>query len=110
MYRTEDGEYYFYEYSNTYSVAEPGNTILHKYFFTDDAPGELREELIAGDSEEYTEVIELNHAHLRGDPTENVSILPEGAQLGDYPYVYDAAKVDDTYYVLSSPSWMPMEI
>ena len=101
VYRTEDGEYYFYEYSNTYSVAEPGNTILHKYFFTDDAPGELREELIAGDSEEYTEVIELNHAHLRGDPTENVSILPEGAQLGDYPYVYDAVKVDDTYYVLS---------
>ncbi|MBR3261719.1 MAG: hypothetical protein IKF93_01185 [Lachnospiraceae bacterium] len=110
VYRTEDGEYYFYEYSNTYSVAEPGNTILHKYFFTDDAPGELREELIAGDSEEYTEVIELNHAHLRGDPTENVSILPEGAQLGDYPYVYDAAKVDDTYYVLSfreRRSWSP---
>ncbi len=99
--RLEDGTYTFYEYSNTYSISEAGNTILHQYFFTEDAPGELREELIPGDSEEYLEVMEMNHAYLRRDPTENAAIVPEGVQLGEYPYVYDAVKVDDMYYVLS---------
>ncbi len=99
--RMEDGTYTFYEYSNTYSIAENGNTILHKYFFTEDAPGELREELIPSDSEEYLEVMKMNHAYLSRNPTENASIVPGGAQLGEYPYVYDAVKMNDMYYVLS---------
>lgn len=110
VYRMEDGTYYFYEFSNTYSMSESGNTILHKYYFTDDAPGDLREEVIAGDSEEYWKYLEMNHEHLSGKPTENASIVPEGAQLGDYPYIYDAVKVGDTYYVLSfrnQKKWSP---
>ena len=99
--RAEDGTYYFYEFSNTYSIAEPGNTVLHKYSFTDTAPGDLKEEVIAGDSEEYQQALELNRAQLRGEPTERASIVPEGAELGEYPYVFDAVKIDDCYYVLS---------
>lgn len=97
--RAEDGTYYFYEFSNTYAITN--SSILYKYSFTDDAPTELKKELIDAGTDEFNEIMEWNHALLRGEPTENAAIVPESAQLGEYSDVWDAIQIDDYYYVLS---------
>ena len=104
--RAEDGTYYFYEFSNTYSIWIPGSeygspTILHKYSFTEDAPDELKEETIEVGSDEYMEICQMHNSLSSEMKTENASIVPDGAQLGDYPHVYDAVKIGNYYYVAS---------
>ena len=97
--RAEDGTYYFYDFSNTYAITN--SSILYKYSFTDDAPTDLKTELIDVGTDEFNEIMEWNHTLLRGEPTENAAIVPESAQLGEYSDVWDAIQIDDYYYVLS---------
>lgn len=97
--QAEDGSYFFYGYTEGFLPRQ--STEIYKYTFTDADPTNVTQELLAEGSEERAEAVRYINSIYNQPETEGVAILPENAQLGDYPQVLDVVKIGDYYYAAS---------
>lgn len=101
--KDEDGSFFFYGYIGAFLPTN--STDIYKYRFTEDNPKEVTRELLAAGSDERAAAVQFINSIYQNQQTEGASILPEDAELGDYPVVLDAAKIGDYYYVVSFLDW-----
>ena len=97
--RAEDGSYYFYGHTTNFLPMTTSE--MEKDTGTEEDPTNVTQELLEIGSEEHSIARTfINNVYYK-QPTENVSIIPAGAELGDYTLVLDAAKIGDYYYTVS---------
>lgn len=101
--KDEDGSFFFYGYNGAFLPTDSMD--IYKYRFTEDNPTEVTRELLASGSDERAAAVQFINSIYQNQQTEGASILPEGAELGEYPVVLDAAKIGDYYYVVSFLDW-----
>ncbi len=75
---------------------------IRKISFDPHAPEKMKVEVIEYNSEEGKKVQEVFKDYYKGGKTERAGIVPETADLGEYPHVCDALQVGDAYYVASA--------
>lgn len=98
--KEEDGSYYFYEFTGQ-SILADEDSLIHKYVFTAADPTDPKETLIPNGTDEHAAAVQIFWNYTMTDQTDNISLIPEGADLGDYPYALDSAQIGDYIYVVS---------